>query len=333
MIPDKDNIQARFLERISRTLPPSVSLVDGLCSVLKISMDSAYRRINCVTPLTIHETELLSNMYKISFDSLCNYSGNLVYFNFNPMSHESNFKDYILSIRRDLEIVYMNKGTAVYAAEDIPLFYNFGFPALAKFKIFYWMKSVMNVESLQNIKYSGSLVDEEIIVAGKELYDMYVKVPSIEIWTEITPMSLFKQIEFFWVSGFFGSKEDALAICDDAKELFALLEKAASLGCKIDSKRNPAGGQNNFQLYWSEIEIGNNCIVTDIEGDKTSYLAFNTFNKLNTHDQSFCNETDTWLKNLIRKSNLISGISEKQRSLFFNKLNEALDSTRRKITG
>ncbi len=332
MVPNKDNIQARFFKQISRTISPTVSLVDELESVLNMSTNSVYRRIKGEISLTIEEIELLCNMYRVSFDSLCSYTGNTVTFDFSPMTDETSFKNYLLSIVRDLEVVYKNKtGRAVYACEDIPLFHNFGFPALAKFKLFYWMKSVMNVESLQRIKYNSRLISDDILAAGRDLYDMYAKIPSIEIWTEITPISLFKQIEFFWESNLFETKEVALAICDEVREEFAILQQAATQGCKFNSQKKPVGGDNNYQLYWSEIEIGNNCILTDVEGVKTAYLSFNTFNKLSTRDIVYCEEMDKWQKNLISKSNPLSGVSEKKRSQFFKKLDEGLENTRMKI--
>ena len=326
-----ENIQTRLFEQISKILPASISLVDELTEVLQISADSVYRRLKGETALSIHEMEMLCNMYKISFDSLCKYAGNTVTFDFNPMVDQVNYKNYILSILHDLEIVHKKGGRIIYASEDVPLFHNFVFPLLAKFKLFYWMKSIMNIESMQGMKYNSVPIDPEIISLGTELYDLYAHIPSIEIWTEVTPVSLFKQIEFFWESGVFQTKEEAMSTCDVAREVFALLQKEGETGCKYDSKQNLISGNNHYQLYWSEIEIGNNCILTDVDGEKTVYLAFNTFNKLTTRNKFFCEEIDKWLKNLMKKSNLISGISEKQRYRFFKKLNESLDGTVNKI--
>jgi hypothetical protein len=329
-----NNIQARLFEMVSRSMPDSVSLVDELSNVLNLSDDSIRRRLRGETLLTINEIDLLCNMYKISFDSVCHANGNTVVFDFNSMSSEKNFEQYILSILHDLEAIYKSaNGHAIYAGEDIPLFHNFGFPALSRFKIFYWMKSIMNVPALQGIKYDPRLVSEEILAAGTELFNMYAKVNSTEIWTEITPVSLFKQIEFFLESDFFESAEQAMAIYEDIKQLFLQMEKSTQIGCKFDSNREPASVKNNFQLYSCEIEIGNNCIITDVDGRKKAYLAFNTFNKLSTCNAALCGEVDLWLNNLIRKSTLISGISEKKRSQFFKSLYDSLNESQKKITG
>ena len=51
---------------------------------------------------------------------------------------------------------------------------------------------------------------------------------------------------------------------------------------------------------------------------RATYITYNTLNTSSTINATFCNETDMWLKNLIKKSNLISTIGEKQRYRFIN---------------
>ncbi len=64
---------------------------------------------------------------------------------------------------------------------------------------------------------------------------------------------------------------------------------------------------------------------------KGAYVSYHTFNVMLTTNPGFCNETDLWLKNLIRKSNLISGVAEKQRYRYFKHVDEALKKLVRKI--
>lgn len=329
---DEIKIQERLFDRVSKILPSSISLVDSLADILGISIDSAYRRLRGETLLSIHETSLICKTLNISFDSLFDGKGNFVTFDFTRMSDEESYKKYLRSIINELRMISESENKQIiYAAEDIPLFHNFGFPVLASFKLFYWMKSIMNVKSLQGIKYDPSIIDDEILELGKEVYNYYARIPSIEIWTEITPVSLYKQIEFFWDAGIFRSRDDAVAICDQVKDEFSVLEKQAELGRKVNSEGKVVTGENSYMLYWSEIEIGNNCILAEIEQEKTVYLAYNTFNKLTTRNNNFCEEIDAWLKNLIKKSTLISDVSEKQRYQFFKTLNSGIDKVRNKI--
>jgi hypothetical protein len=56
-----------------------------------------------------------------------------------------------------------------------------------------------------------------------------------------------------------------------------------------------------------------------------SYISFNTLNSLTTSNPEFCGEIEHWLKNLEKKSTLISGVAEKQRYRFFNKMYKHVD--------
>jgi hypothetical protein len=50
-----------------------------------------------------------------------------------------------------------------------------------------------------------------------------------------------------------------------------------------------------------------------------------------TTNTGFCDETENWLKNLIRKSIPISGVSEKQRFRFFKMMNDKLARLQERI--
>ena len=50
-----------------------------------------------------------------------------------------------------------------------------------------------------------------------------------------------------------------------------------------------------------------------------------------TMNPDFCEEVDDWMENLIKKSVLISGVSEKMRYQFFNKIFNKLNALKRGI--
>jgi hypothetical protein len=332
MKPSVYDIQIRLFEQIKHSIPENVSLIDELRTVLNMSDNSIYRRICGETEISLSEAELLSSMYGVSLDALCGFKGNTVAFDFHLMRDVKDFHNYLLAITHDLEKVSRNKNARViYAGEDIPLFYNFGSDDLAKFKYFYWMKFVMNVNSLQHVKYNPDLISDDIVKAGIELANLYASLTTIEIWTDATALSLFKQILYLWESGQFETKEVALAVSDAVGGVFRKLEQAATLGYKTDSNGNRISPESTYQLYLSDTEIGNNCILTDVDGVSTVYLAFNTFNKLTTRHRFFCDVTRDWLQSIISRSTLISGVSEKSRLQFFIKLHSGLDDLRKKI--
>jgi hypothetical protein len=317
----KNKVQQQFIQQIRDVLPGNISLVDELAELLNVSNDSAYRRIRCETSLSLDEATLMCQHYKIPLDAMSE-SANSVTFNYTPLgSSEFSFQNYLNGILADLKKMasFENK-QIIFAAEDIPIFHHFTFNELTAFKLFYWNKSILNVPSYEGKKFSPSSVSPEIIETAKEIQNYYALVPSIEIWTEDTINSTLKQVEFYWEAGLFENVLDASLICEQFLAMLEKIQKQAELSRKYAREDRKSENENNFVLYNSEVMIGNNCILRTMGNSRASYLSHHTFNSMITSNASFCDETEEWLKNLIKKSTLISGVSEKQRHQFFKKM-------------
>jgi len=317
--------QNRLLERIQEVLPPHKSMVDELSDLLEISSDSVYRRLRGETALSIEETAKICKKFQISFDSITDNITNSVSFNYGLLKNEDDFIKHMKFILGELELFKQTKGTKLtYAAIDIPIFHHFQFYELAAFKMFYWLKSVVNDENLTNKQFSPDLISPELMATGKQMYNTYKAINSTEIWTDATVNSLIKQIEFYWESGMFESKEDAILVCEQTElEILGIQEQAG-----INSKTE---GENNYNLFFSEIEIGNNCIYAESDIFKRAYLSYNTINILISTHKYFCEGTQDWLNNFIKKSTLISGASEKIRYQFFRRAIENIKALKKRI--
>ncbi|MFH2142561.1 MAG: hypothetical protein ABIJ97_09075, partial [Bacteroidota bacterium] len=309
------------------------SLVNELSDLFDISNDSAYRRLRGETALTFDEIIILCKKYNISFDFITGLVSNSVTFKYEPNGNtKEEFKNYLSVICNDLEMLSKTKNCKIiYAAEDIPLFHHFQYPELASFKLFYWMKSVMNVPEYIESKFSPDIIDNEILDLCKKMDDYYRIIPSVEIWTELTINSLIKQIQFYWDSGLFADKKYALSVCDCLKLELENIMKQAEKSTKFINDREMLINEGNFTLYHSEVEIGNNCILASVSDNRTVYLSHFTFNFISTTGKSFCDETEKWLNNLIRKSILISGVSEKQRYQFFSAAVKSVENLKKRI--
>ncbi|MBT3209069.1 MAG: hypothetical protein HN704_16995 [Bacteroidetes bacterium] len=327
------SIQLQFLNKIEDIIPSNSSLVYELESSLGISMDSAYRRIRGETSLTINDVIILCNKYKISFDSFSNFETGTVTFGYTVMKNfEDNFEDYLKSLLKDLTIIKAAKNSQIiYACQDIPVFHNYKYPEMAAFKMFYWMRSIMNVPSLQDKKFDIVNIPDKLKELGKQIFIAYTSIPSIEIWTDSTFQSTLKQIEFYWESGMFNSIEDVKNVCASLKLQLIDIQKQAEISKKYASEDKIVADENNYSLYFSEIEITNNCVLVSLGNTKAVYLGHQSFNTMSTSNISYCNETEIWLNNLIKKSTLISGVAEKHRYQFFRKAFRGLDNLLEKI--
>lgn len=333
MEPQFKSIQQHLLALVQDIIPDKYSLVFELSELLGISSDSVYRRLRGNTLLTIEEVQQICTKFKISFDSICHSEDfTTVTFQFHPIRGENDFKEHLISIRNDLKVLQTKKDVQItYAAIDMPFFHNFRFPVINTFKTFYWMKSVSNDPRFQPLKFSCKFINKELINLGMEIYNLYCSIPSTEIWTDLIHNSILKQVSYYWDSGEFSSKDDALLLCDEVEQQFALIKTQAEKCSKISNEDQTIKKKDNFQVYFSEIQVATHCIQVKTDNLKTVYLSNQTFNKLVTSNVSFNEETDRWLNNIIKKSILISGVGEKQRYKFFKNVFDKISALKDRI--
>lgn len=326
-------IQQKLLGLIHDQVPDKFSYVDELSELLRISSDSVYRRLRGETLLSINEIRDLCLHYNISFDSVCGMENTgLVSFRYDPVKGAENFMEYLTSMRdvlKDLE--HKGKAHITYAAIDIPILHNFRFPLVSFFKSFYWLKSISNFPGFRDLKFSRKILRPELVEIGKEINDLYCKIPSTEIWTDLILNALLKQIDYYWDSGEFNSREDALDLLDEVEKEFDYMQAAAEACTKNPYAKVPSERQGNFQVYLCDIEISNNCILIQDGLNKSAYLSTHTFNKMVTSNVIFTEETQHWMDSLLSKSTLISCIGEKQRSMFFRSAQDKITQLRKKI--
>jgi len=327
-----NDLQLKFINKIRDTIPPNLSLVDEIADLLELSNDSVYRRIRGETSLTIDEIARISEHFKISFDMFSEAESETVTFNYGFLRNIEGFENYLKNILNDIHRFNMSQAEekqVIYSANDIPLFRHFKFTELASFKIFYWLKSIIDIPEFESKKFSLSLIEGKTVNLCQDIYQEYMEVPSTEIWTEDTIKSHLRHIEFYWDAGYFEDKESALLICDQAHQEVESLLKQVECGCKSENQKT--NNKSKFNFYMSEIEIGNNIVLMKMGEARAVYLGFHTFNNIATTNPRFCQETEIWLNNVIKKSILLSEISSKYRFKFFNKMFEKFDVLRQKI--
>lgn len=317
----KNPTQVKFFERLRSSVPANISLANEIADILEISADGAYRRMRGESVLSMDELVKLCRHYKISADVIANPDDTAASFIFRKMANdEAGFNEYINNILADLQIINASKPKQIiYAANDLPIFHQFRFPYYAAFKIFVWQKTILNLPSFEGKKFSMSYITPEMSETCRKIAETYTKIPSVEIWHEDTIASNLKLIEYAWDSGLFSSKEDALNICTQISELLVFVEKQAEKSSKFGKEEKWAENEGNFTMYQSELLLSNNHIFVTAGIKKIIYLSHNTFNTMVTTNTIFCNEVENWLKNLMRKSLVISGVAEKQRHKFFKK--------------
>lgn len=315
-------VQKKLLETVKDILPLNTSFVEELADLLQLSTDSVYRRLRGETDLTTEEAALICKKYRISFDNLIDIDNQSVNFSFNAIHSEQDFFDFFKRMKQDMIAINKNKeSNLTYAAFDIPLFHHFSFPLLTEFKLFSWMNSILCLPEYKDLVFESGIVNPEMISICNDIGHEYKKIISREIWTENTVNSTLKQFIFYWESGKIKDKEVFESLIKEFKEEIKYIETIAKNSSKLPHEQKT----ENFQLFISETEIGNNCIQVNLGENNAVYLTHNTFNTLTTYNQSFNSETIAWLENLLKKSEIISGVSQKRRYQFFKNATDKAD--------
>jgi hypothetical protein len=330
IMPQSPNLQQFLFQQIKAKIPDNLSFVHEIADLLEISYDSAYRRIRGEKELSIDELYRLGHKFELSLDALLGLQSNHVVFRKFALSPaDFHIKEWLIRIREDIKMINMAKDKEIiYAAKDPPLFYHFHFPEIAAFKFFFWEKTIFDFPEYENKLFRIDDVNPEIVEIGNDILRSAIHIPTTEIWNEDTFRILMRQIEYYWVSGYFAKKDDMVNLLDKLEKWVLHIRKQAEMGFKFNYGQAAEGIENNFTMYENEVVLNDNSIFVRIGENMGTYLTFNVISLLVTQDQAFCRNVEEHMRQLMKKSNLISVSGEKARNRFFNKLLYMIEKTR-----
>ena len=320
-------IQVYFFQELRSSIPAHLSFVDGVSDVLNISVDSAYRRIRGETPLTIDEIKKLATHFRISVDKCLSvqsdtylFSGKLI----NAPTHL--FENWMEDILRQLLFINsFEQKQMYYLAKDLPVMVQFLLPELIAFKAFYWKKSILNDESLRDLKFSLKDINPNQLDIGKKIVEIYNQIPSSEIWNIESINSTIRQIEFYKETDLFDSEEDLYRLYKAIEKIINHLELQAEFGFKFEMGKQPTAYSGTYHLYNNVLELGDNTVLAAINGVKITFLAHSTINFITTSDHRFNQHVYESFQTQIKRSSQLSSVSEKERRKFFNRMRAKLN--------
>jgi hypothetical protein len=282
--------------------------------------------------LTLEELKAICEAYDISVDTLFNLKSRHISFNSLAIGEDGfSLENWIQTLLVEIKKIHQCKQSEIiYAAKDIPVFYYFEFPEIAAFKFFFWQQVLIPSGSIENKKITldapGNLFE-----TGRQLLSYYIRIPVIELWSEETISSILRQIEYCFVAGFFTGNEDVFKLCDVLETWLNHVQSQAEHGFQFMLGTTPEGIEDSYKLFHNEVLVNDNSILVTMDGRKVSYNTYNVINQLITTSPVFCDQIEKSLRNLMKKSTMISGTCSKERYHFFNVLHEKVRMLRCKI--
>jgi len=323
-------LQQRFFQHVKNILPAHLSLVEEVASLLNISNDSAYRRIRNEKPISFEEIKILATHFKISLDQLLNLQADTGSFTGSYITPEDfDFTSYLQLTYQHLERIAGFKDKAFYYyCKDFPLFYYYAFPELSAFKYFIWMKTSLNFPGLANVPFSFDYYMKPFIDIGERIFRMYTRIPCTEIMNIENVATTLLQIEYYKKSFQFSSDDIVSTLLNKFDEMIDHIQRQADEGVKFLPTEKPNSTSPKYNLYINDFVIGDNSIICQYDTNLISFMPHSHINFLSITDNRFTAYHMRFIKNIIKKSMLISETGEKYRFRFFHLLHEKIDQCR-----
>lgn len=320
-------IQQQLFQFIKTKLPLETSVADEVAKLLEISSDSAYRRMRGEKLITFEELYTIATHYKLSLDQLMKIeTGSFLFQGRLVNSKTFTFDEYLIGMLHIM--TYFNsfkKNELYYSCKDMPIFHHFHLRKIAAFKRFFWLKTYIQAPGFAQKKFSFSDYPEAVFEMEQKVLNLYNQMPSIEFWNIESMSIIFRQIEFYRDGNIFESDKDTMRLYEAIETLWDHLEQQAAMGFKFkydDPDRTPMG---KFQMYFNEVMLGDNSQLIILDGLKMSSLTHSNFNYMMTSDVAFTENMYQHFQNQMKRSTLISEVSEKERSRFFRIIRERIE--------
>ncbi len=327
------DLQQQLFQFIKTKLPAEASVADEVAKLLGISSDSAYRRMRAEKQITFEELYKLTLHYKISLDQLMNIQTGSILFQGNFINNKTyRYNDYVTGIIQQLTYFNSHKQKEFYyLCKDTPIFYYFISKELAAFKYYFWMGTLIYFPEFRNKKVNLDDYPPELELLGDKVNELYTQLDSLEIWNIESWNTTFHQIDYYIGSQMFKSEEDVLRIYEGIERVVDHLEEQAKRGYKFlanDPDKKPCG---KFKMYFNEIVIQDNNMMALLDNTRISFIPHTAINYLMTRDIAYSENFYQYVQNLIKRSTLISEVSEKERARFFRRVRERIEKRKENL--
>lgn len=328
-----DEIQQQLFQLIKTRLPSESSVADEIAKLLEISSDSAYRRMRGEKTITFEELYKIALHYKISLDQLMNIqTGGTVFQGefLNPQKYR--YDAYLMGILHNLAYINSFKQKEIfYLCKETPIFHYFNCRELAAFKYFFWMSTLIYFPEFRNRKVNFDDYPDELSELGQKITGLYSQIDSREVWNIESWNTTLHQIDYYLDNQLFLSDEDALKVYEAAERVLTHLEEQAKRGYKFiinDPEKKPLG---KYNMYFNETVIQDNSIMAVLDKSKIAFVPHTAINYLMTRDVSYCENYYQYVQNMMKRSTLISEVSEKERARYFRRMSERIEKKKESL--
>ena len=316
------NPQESFFNSIKSSLPGYQNFASSIAEALDISINEAYKKIRGNSAINLQQLVKLSDTFGVPFVYQPNELPTVTFDYLSIDKETPNMLAYLTDLLANLKQIQRSKHKHItITTDDIPVFHFFKYPELTAFKLFFWADSKIQT----GVKFDETFLSDEIINVSKELNQIYLEIPSTEIWSKDTVHGTIEQIRYAYEAGHIPDKATAEKIVEQVRYCLTDMNMYA-----IGSKKT-IDPQHTFTWYTCDV-LGSISYLVDFQDSMSCFNRFNTFNYLKTSDPFYCEQTKEWMQGLIKKSVSFSGQGEKHRNKYLYDSFATCDQLLKEIT-
>ena len=97
------------------------------------------------------------------------------------------------------------------------------------------------------------------------------------------------------------------------------------MGYKFDYNDPTQKRIGDLKMYFNEVLLGDNNMLLEMDGSRMTYVSHTTINFMFTRDEAFNLNMYNHIQNQMKRSTLISEVSERERARFFRLIREKIE--------
>lgn len=301
-----------------------------MMGVLNLSYDAAYRRMNNKTSLSLDEAVMLAKHFKVSLNRLFEVgAANTVMTEKSPQIKDAaGLEQYLrVSLERIRPLTSLKNAQIIYSAKDIPIFYTLADTYITKYKCYVWLKFLNEDGSMSKVSFDEFLetMPNSLIEVANEVANTYRDINIIEFWNDNTINGTLQQIFYYFETGLV-SKEKAMMVCEDIKKIIDHVEEQTIRQIIIKSKN-----ESSYKLFKSDLLTMSNNMMVKANNKKMFFTPFTVLSYFRIEHPPTCDQMEQFFIKQMNNSKLLVNAGEKDRTLFFNKMRQKVETILKRI--
>lgn len=301
-------------------------LVLWMVKHLEISRPTAYKYIKCDRQMTYDQmvkllnTNLIGTIPEFNNVDLIKQGA---FWRYNAKVNSSTSpEDFLNVLNRQLALLSPGKDTITFVSAEVPIFYYMFFPRLISFKLFFWNKTIWEMNDNNLLFDHTTYQDDSYLQLYEGNCNYFSKIETIEFWSESMLLNTLNQINYARLMEWFTTPKTFKLLMDDVYSLVSFMEELVERGRKLFSDIGELGARSS--ILQNEVYFTNNTYFVTGKFDRI-FTSLDNPNFIYTSDPTIINVCREWIRKMSRHSIPLTENSALNQKEFFDKLRDTVD--------